>query len=439
MFRDSDADRHLLGDGHHPAPQRGRHRQGDRQPRPAPGQHRQARRRAVPGARPLQRAGRPDDGHLGAAARTLPRRAARRVRLRAAARARVRHRGGRSRRSATGRPGCSSGWAATSCPPRPTPRSPRQALRSAALTVHVSTKLNRSHVVHRRRGADPARARPQREGPDRRRRRSGSPSRTRCQRGARLAAGRSSRPRRTCAPRSTSSARWRRRRSATGTASRGRRSGPTTPRSAAGSRGWSPAATRTTRRSTSPAASRCRTRRGTAATFPTDDGQGDLHGQPDRRAATCPRGGCCCRRCARTTSSTPRSTGSTTATAAIKGGRRVVFVHPDDIAALGLADGRDGRPGQRVDEDGSERTAPSVPGGRLRPAARVRRGVLPGDEPAGPAGLHGRSAATARRPSRSSSGSSRRRWRAGRAGQQRRRDGAPAGRGTSKRTWSRST
>ena len=32
----------------------------------AAGQHRQARRRAVPGARPLQRAGRPHDGHLGA-------------------------------------------------------------------------------------------------------------------------------------------------------------------------------------------------------------------------------------------------------------------------------------------------------------------------------------------------------------------------------------
>ena len=39
-------------------------------------QHRQARRRAVPGARPLQRPGRPHHGHLGEAARRVPRRAA---------------------------------------------------------------------------------------------------------------------------------------------------------------------------------------------------------------------------------------------------------------------------------------------------------------------------------------------------------------------------
>ena len=38
------------------------------------GQHRQARRRALPGARPLQRAGRPHHGDLGAAAGALPRR-----------------------------------------------------------------------------------------------------------------------------------------------------------------------------------------------------------------------------------------------------------------------------------------------------------------------------------------------------------------------------
>ena len=70
------------------------------------------------------------------------------------------------------------------------------ALRNAQLTVHVSTKLNRSHVVHRHRGADPAGARPLREGPDRRPATSGSPSRTPCPRCTRRA-GRSSRPRRT--------------------------------------------------------------------------------------------------------------------------------------------------------------------------------------------------------------------------------------------------
>ena len=86
-------DHHLLGDGDHPAPQRRRDGQGDRQRRPAPGQHRQAGRRAVPGPRPLQRAGRPHDGHLGEAAGALPGLAARHLRLRAAARARPRHRG----------------------------------------------------------------------------------------------------------------------------------------------------------------------------------------------------------------------------------------------------------------------------------------------------------------------------------------------------------
>ena len=66
MFADVEGDRHLLGDGHHPAPQRRGDDPGDRQRRPRPGQHRQARRRPVSGARPLQRAGRPHDGDLGA-------------------------------------------------------------------------------------------------------------------------------------------------------------------------------------------------------------------------------------------------------------------------------------------------------------------------------------------------------------------------------------
>ena len=87
-----------------------------------PGQHRQARRRAAPGARALQRAGRPDDGHLGAAAAALPRRAAGRVRLRPAAGARPRHR--RLDPGAAGRQGAASSsvWAATSSRPRRTPR-----------------------------------------------------------------------------------------------------------------------------------------------------------------------------------------------------------------------------------------------------------------------------------------------------------------------------
>ena len=117
-------DRRLLGDGHHPAPQRGRDGQGDRQRRAAAGQHRQARRRPVPGARPLQRPGRPDDGDLGAAARRTSSTRCRRSSASTRRASTASTPWSRSRRCATARPRSSSGWAATSSRPRPTPRSP---------------------------------------------------------------------------------------------------------------------------------------------------------------------------------------------------------------------------------------------------------------------------------------------------------------------------
>ena len=73
----------------------------------------------------------------------------------------------------------------------------------------------------------------------------------------------------------------------------------------------------------------------------------------------------------------------------VKNGRRVVFVHPDDIDAPRLEGRRPRRPGQRLARRlraGRDR----VPDRVLRPAARLRRGLLPGDEPAGPARLQGR-------------------------------------------------
>ena len=73
----------------------------------------------------------------------------------------------------------------------------------------------------------------------------------------------------------------------------------------------------------------------------------------------------------------------------IKGGRRVVFVHPDDIAAPRPRRRRPGRPGQRVVRRLGAHGA-GLPDRRLRPAARLRGGVLPGDQPAGPARLHRR-------------------------------------------------
>ena len=128
------------------------------------GQHRPPGRGAVPGARPQQRAGRPHDGHLRATQRRpSSTRSATRVRLRPAAGAAAttpstpsgRWRAGRRRR--VRRP-----WAATSWPPRPTPPSPPPRSRGARLTVQISTKLNRSHLVTGRGGAAPAVPRPHR-------------------------------------------------------------------------------------------------------------------------------------------------------------------------------------------------------------------------------------------------------------------------------------
>ncbi len=64
-----------------------------------------------------------------------------------------------------------------------------------------------------------------------------------------------------------------------------------------------------------PGASRCRTPRATSAASPPPPARPT---SPRRRSSTrtCPRGGCCCRRCARTTSTTPPSTVSTTVTGA---------------------------------------------------------------------------------------------------------------------------
>ena len=189
-----------------------------------------------------------------------------------------------------------------------------QAMRNAELTVHVSTKLNRSHVVHGRTALIlPALGRSEKDltgGREQRVTVEDSMSAVHASKGP-LEPG----VRRSCAPRSTSSARWRWPPSAASTASRGACSAPTTRPSGSGSPGWCRAARRTTRRSTSPAASRSRTRRATA---------GRSRPRPARRSSRPVRSRCsrcrtaisCCSPCGRTTSSTPRSTASTTATAA---------------------------------------------------------------------------------------------------------------------------
>ena len=355
MFRDSARDHHLLGDGPHPAPQRGRHDPGDRQRALLQGNIGKPGAGPVPGARPLQRAGRPHHGDLGAAQAGVPRRAAATssASSRRASTASTPSR--RSRRCATAGPRSSSRWAATSSRPSPTPTSPRTRCASADLTVHVSTKLNRSHVVHGRTALilPGARAAPRRTAPAAAS--SGSPSRTRCRR-CTPRRGRSRRRRPTCGPRSTSSARSPRPRSAT-------RHGipwarlprPTTARSGGGSR--ASCRVRGVRREGRPA-------RRLRAAAPAAGLARRSRPRRARRSSRSARS--TCSRCpeGRLLLQTLRSHDQFNTTIyglddryrGIKNGRRVVFVHPDDIAHLGFADG------DHVDlvsewHDGSERAA----------------------------------------------------------------------------------
>ena len=148
MFARLAGDDHLLGDGHHPAPQLGGHDQGDRQRRAAAGQHRQAGRRAVPGPRPLQRPGRPHHGHLGARARTTSstRSATSSASTRRASTASTPSDAIRALRDGKARVFFAMGGNFVAA--APDTEATEAAMRNAALTVHVSTKLNRSHVVH---------------------------------------------------------------------------------------------------------------------------------------------------------------------------------------------------------------------------------------------------------------------------------------------------
>ena len=258
-------------------------------------------------------------------------------------------------------------------------------MRNADLTVHVSTKLNRSHVVTGREALIlPALGRSEQDLTGGRVQRvtvEDSMSAVHASHGP-LEAG-------VAAPEVRGrhrllARRWPR--SATGTASRGRRSAPTTPRSGTGSPGWCRAARRTTRRSSRPGGFVLPHPPRDSRTFPTEAGKAMFTTSPTD-VLHVPEG--------RLLLQTLRSHDQFNTTIyglddryrGIKNGRRVVFVHPDDIAALGLRGRLDRRPGQRV--VGRVRAPRAgVPGGALRPAARLRGGVLPGDESPGPAGIH---------------------------------------------------
>ena len=253
----------------------------------------------------------------------------------------------------------------------------------------------------RRGGADPADARPHRAGPHRRR------GQQRHRRGLDVGGARLARPAQAGQPAPALRGRHRLlagrgRRSATGTACRGPSSAPTTRAIRAPDRRRR-ARLRGVRREGRPARRlRAAAPAARLADLPDRAGQGGVHGQPDRRAAGA-RGPAAAADAAlarpvqhhdlRPRRPLPRRLRRP------PGGVRAPRRHRRARARRGP--GR--RPGQRVDRRlGAARAG--VPGGALRPAAGLRRVVLPRDQPAGPARLDRRWAATARPRSRSSCG-----------------------------------
>ena len=353
MFRDSSRDRDLLGDGADPAPQLGRDDQGDRQRGVPPGQHRQAGRRALPGARPLQRAGRPDHGHLGAAQAGLPRRAARRVPLRAAARARLRHR--RGGQGAGRRPGPGVLRDGRQLRLRGL-RHRRHRGGDAQRRAHRA-RLDQAEPLARRPRpdrADPPGARAQREGPDRWPRAAGH-RRGLDVGGARLegAARAGVRP---------AALRGRHRLLARARDPRRRARHPVgrlprrlPRRSGSGSPAWCPAARRTTRRCEQPGGFTLPHPPRDSREFPTETGKAIFSASP-LEVLEVPEGHLLLQTLRSHDQFNTTIYGLDDRYRGIKNGRRVVFVHPDDIEHLGWQDG------DHVDlvsvwHDGSERCA----------------------------------------------------------------------------------
>ena len=128
-----------------PAPPSRGHDPRDRQHDAAARLDRPSRRRAVPGARAQQRAGRSHDGHRRTAIGRAARCARSPVRVRPAAPSRPRHGGdhrGDGRRRVDVFVGLGGNFAAAA----PDTEVTDAALERCALTVQVSTKLNRSHA-----------------------------------------------------------------------------------------------------------------------------------------------------------------------------------------------------------------------------------------------------------------------------------------------------
>ena len=226
----------------------------------------------VPGARALQRAGRPHDGDLGEDARGVPRRTGRPRSASPVPASTATTPSTRSGRCATAAPRCSSGMGGNFASATPDTDVTEAALRSCCVDGAGVDEAEPQPPRARRDRADPADAGPHRQGHPGRRQTAWSRSRIRC-RWCICRAAASTRRAIRCA------ARWRSCANSPGPCSapiircRGRSSTTTTTRSATPSPTWCPAATTTTPRSASPTASSCRTRPAIRANSPPAQGK----------------------------------------------------------------------------------------------------------------------------------------------------------------------
>ena len=229
-----------------------------------------------------------------------------------------------------------------------------QAMRNAELTVHVSTKLNRSHVVHGRTALILPALGPQREGPAPAAASSGSPSRTRCPR-CTPRRGRSTRRPTSSAPRSTSSARSRSPPSAASTGSRGASSAPTTTTIRQRIARVVPGCAAYDEKVDQPGGFTLPHPPRDSREFPTETGKAIFSASP-LEVLEVPEGHLLLQTLRSHDQFNTTIYGLDDRYRGIKNGRRVVFVHPDDIEHLGWKDG------DHVDlvsvwHDGSERCA----------------------------------------------------------------------------------
>ena len=258
-----------------------------------------------------------------------------------------------------------------------------EALRRMRLTVHVSTKLNRSHLVT----GDQALILPA-LAPERGRRaglgRAGRLGRGLDEHGPPVARAAEARVMRSCARRSRSSAASRAASSTASRRSRGRSSRRDYSRVRA-KIARRRARLRAVRGAARPTASCCRTRRAMSAASRRPPGRARLSVN-ELDAIQLAEG--------RLLLQTMRSHDQYNTTIyglndryrGVKGGRRVVLVHPDDLAERGLQRRRPRRPRRRV--GGRRAPGRAVPCDELPDRARVRGRVLPGGERARPAGQH---------------------------------------------------